>query len=210
MRFLDREDAGEQLAIAVGAAVTGPAVVLGVPRGGVLVAVPVARALGAPLDVVVPKKIGAPGNPELGLGAVAPGVRVLDEGLVRRLGVSESYLEAEIAREEAEVVRRSDAYRQGMPPVELAGRTAVIVDDGVATGGTALASIAWARKAGAARVVFSAPVAPPEAVARLAEDCDDVIVLSAPRAFMAVGEWYDHFGQVSDNEVKAALGAQRT
>ncbi len=185
--------------------VDGPAVVLAVPRGGVEVAAPVARALGAPLDVVVPKKVGAPGNPELGLGAVAPGVRVLDQRLIEGLGVSEAYLEAEISREEAEVARRTDAYRAGRPPVDVSGRVAVIVDDGVATGGTALAAIAWAKAAGASRVVFAAPVAPPEAVKRLAADCDTVVVLHSPRAFFAVGEWYERFGQVSDDEVKDAL-----
>lgn len=205
MRFLDRTDAGEQLAPRVVAVVDGPAVVLAVPRGGVEVAAPVARALGAPLDVVVPKKVGAPGNPELGLGAVAPGVRVLDQRLIEVLGVSEAYLEAEISREEAEVARRTDAYRAGRPPVDVSGRVAVIVDDGVATGGTALAAIAWAKAAGASRVVFAAPVAPPEAVKRLAADCDTVVVLHSPRAFFAVGEWYERFGQVSDDEVKDAL-----
>ena len=185
--------------------VDGPAVVLAVPRGGVEVAAPVARALGAPLDVVVPKKVGAPGNPELGLGAVAPGVRVLDQRLIEGLGVSEAYLEAEISREEAEVARRTDAYRAGRPPVYVWGRGAVIGDDGGARGGTALAAIAWAKAAGASRVVFAAPVAPPEAVKRLAADCDTVVVLHSPRAFFAVGEWYERFGQVSDDEVKDAL-----
>jgi predicted phosphoribosyltransferase len=206
MRFLDRADAGDQLAPLVAAVVEGPVVVLGVPRGGVSVAAAVAKVLDAPLDVVVPKKVGAPGNPELGLGAVAPGVRVLDQGLIERLGVTEAYLEAEIAREEAEVERRAAEYRAARPPVDVVGRTAVIVDDGVATGGTALASVAWARAAGASRVIFAAPVAPPEAVERLRTACDDVIVIHAPRAFFAVGEWYEHFGQVTDDEVKQALG----
>jgi len=207
MRFAEREDAGRRLADAVAEVVAGPAVVLGIPRGGVLVAVPVARRLAAPLDVVVPKKIGAPFNPELGLGAVAPGVRVLDPDLIERLGVSEGYLEGEIAREEAEIARRTAAYRGGRPPVDLEGRTAVVVDDGVATGGTAIAAARWARAQRAPTVVFAAPVGPPDTAARLAASCDRVVLLHAPRSFAAVGEWYDRFDQVTDDEVRAALAA---
>jgi putative phosphoribosyl transferase len=207
MRFRDRIEAGDALAPAVRTVVDGRAVVLGVPRGGVIVAVPVARVLGAPLDVVVPKKVGAPGNPELGLGAVAPGVRVLDEALIERLGVSTEYLEAEIAREEAEIGRRAVLYRAGRPAVELSGRTAVVVDDGVATGGTAFASIAWARANDAGRVVFAAPVAPPETAERLDAVCDATVFLETPRFFFAVGEWYERFDQVTDEEVAAALAA---
>lgn len=207
MAFRDRQEAGEQLAEAVAGVVTEPAVVLAVPRGGVLVAVPVARRLGAPLDVVVPKKLGAPGNPELGLGAVAPGIRVLDEMLIARLGVSTDYLEAEIAREEAEIVRRTEVYRAGRPALDLAGRTAVVVDDGVATGGTALAALGWARRAGAARVVFAAPVGPASTAAALAEAADDIVLLHTPEPFFAVGQWYEQFDQVTDEEVVAALAA---
>ncbi|HEX6843978.1 MAG TPA: phosphoribosyltransferase family protein, partial [Actinomycetota bacterium] len=143
--FRDRIEAGEELGAALRDVVTEPCVVLAIPRGGVLVAVPVARALGAPLDLVVPKKLGAPGRRELGIGAVAPGVRVLDEGLIARLGVSAGYLDREIAREEEEIERRTRAYRGDRAPLDLVGRTGVIVDDGIATGGTARASIAWAR-----------------------------------------------------------------
>jgi len=206
VRFVDREDAGRRLASAVAEVVTGPAVVLGIPRGGVLVAVPVAQTLEAPLDVVVPKKIGAPFNPELGLGAVAPGIRVLDDGLIARLRVSPEYLEREIEREEAEIERRTAAYRGGRPPLDLVGRTAVVVDDGVATGGTALAAALWARAQRAPTVVFAAPVGPPDTAARLAAACDRVVLLHAPHAFAAVGEWYDRFDQVDDDEVRAALG----
>ena len=205
MRYADREDAGTQLAVAIVPVIAGPAVVLGIPRGGVIVAVPVAKALPAPLDVVVPRKVGAPFNPELGLGAIAPGVRVLDERLIARLGVSDGYLEAEIAREEAEIARRTAAYRGDLPAVELEGRTAVIVDDGVATGGTALAAARWARAQGAPTVVFGAPVGPPETAARLGAACDAVVLLQTPYGFSAVGEWYDRFDQVSDDEVRAAL-----
>jgi len=205
MRFADRDDAGVRLASAVGSVVAGPSVVLGIPRGGVLVGVPVARALEAPLDVVVPKKVGAPFNPELGLGAVAPGIRVLDEDLIARLGVSREYLDREIAREEAEIERRTAAYRGGRPPIDLEGMTAVVVDDGVATGGTAIAAARWARANGASTVVFAAPVGPPDTGARLGDATDRVVLLQAPRFFAAVGEWYERFDQVTDDEVRAAL-----
>lgn len=206
--FRDRAEAGARLAAAVAGRVPAPAVVLGIPRGGVLVAAPVADALGAPLDVVVPRKLGAPGNPELGIGAVAPGVRVVDERLVRLLGVTPSYLLEEIERQEDEIERRQRAYREGRPPVALEGVTAVVVDDGVATGVTAGAALRWARAQAAARVVFAAPVGPPETAERLAPECDEVVLLETPAGFRAVGEWYEWFDQVTDEEVRAALRAR--
>lgn len=205
--FRDRTEAGERLAQVLRDRVDGPVVVLGVPRGGVIVAAPVAQLLDAPLDVVVPRKVRAPGNPELGVGAVAQGVEVLDEALLARLGIDASYLAREIALEQEEVVRRTEAYRGDRPPPDLAGRTAIVVDDGVATGGTALAALRWARNAGAGRVVFAAPVGPAGALARLASEADDVILLQAPRSFHAVGEWYTVFDQTTDEEVRAALAA---
>jgi putative phosphoribosyl transferase len=205
--FRDRTEAGERLADALADHVTGPAVVLGVPRGGVVVAAPVARRLGAPLDVVVPRKLRAPGNPELGIGAIAPGVEVLDDGVAARLGIDPAYLAREIALEQAEVERRTEAYRGDRPPVELAGRTAVVVDDGVATGGTAIAALRWARSAGAARVVFAAPVGPAGTAARLHDEADDIVLLEAPHGFRAVGEWYATFDQTTDEEVRAVLAA---
>jgi putative phosphoribosyl transferase len=206
--FADRIDAGKRLARAVAARVEGPAVVLGVPRGGVLVAAPVAAALGAPLDVVVPRKLGAPGNPELAIGAVAPGVRVVDEGIVAALGIDDAYLDAETARAQAEVERRTAAYRRGRPALHVAGRSVVIVDDGIATGSTALAALAWARGADPARVVFASPVGPPSTVERLAAACDDCIVLEMPEDLRAVGQWYRSFGEVHDAEVVATLAGR--
>ncbi len=203
--FADRSEAGERLARAVAERVHGRAVVLGVPRGGVVVAAPVAAALEAPLDVVVPRKLGAPGNAELAIGAVAPGVRVVDERIVAALGIDDAYLEAETARAQAEVARRTAAYRGGRPPLDLAERTVVVVDDGVATGATALAALGWARGAGAARVVFAAPVGPPSTIDRLDDACDGCVVLVMPEDLRAVGEWYRSFGQVSDDEVLAIL-----
>ncbi len=189
------------------ARVTGPAVVLAIPRGGVVVAVPVAEALDAPLDVVVPRKLRAPSNPELAIGAVAPGVQVVDDRLVHVLGVDEAYLRDEVARAEAEIARRTARYRNDRPPLALAGRTVVVVDDGVATGATAIAALRWARNAGAERVVFAAPVGPPDAVTRLGAECDEVVLVETPPGFGAVGEWYERFGQVSDDQVRTALGS---
>ena len=205
MIFEDRLDAGTRLAEALKEHAGPDTVVLGIPRGGVIVGEVVARTLGVPLDVVVPRKIGAPGNPELGLGAVAPGVRVLDPWLIERLGVREDYLEREIAAQEAEIVRRLETYRAGRPPADLAGQTVIVVDDGVATGGTAVAALRWARAQGAAAVVLAVPVAPPQTIDRLRHEADEVVALATPTPFAAVGEWYRTFDQATDDEVVSAL-----
>jgi putative phosphoribosyl transferase len=167
----------------------------------------VADRLGLPLDVVIPRKLGAPGNAELGLGAVAEGVTVLDDRLVQALSVPADYLDAEIERQTEEIRRRTAAFRDGREPVPVAGRVAVVVDDGVATGGTAFAAIRWAKKAGALEVVFAAPVAPAEAIRRLEQEAEGVVVLSTPPHFYAVGQWYEQFRQVSDDTVIALLRA---
>jgi putative phosphoribosyl transferase len=206
--FADREDAGRQLAANLADLAGQDVVVLGIPRGGVEVGAVVADALGAPLDVVIPRKVGAPGNPELGIGAVAEDVEVLDERLIRVLGVSQDYLRQEIAAQQEEIRRRSAAYRGNRPPVPLQGKVAVVVDDGVATGGTAAAALRWARARGAARVILAVPVAPAEAVGRLRQEADEVRVLATPEPFYAVGQWYDFFPQVSDERVVELLRAR--
>ncbi len=199
--FRDREDAGRELAEALVDLVGDDVVVLGIPRGGVEVAARVAEKLRAPLDVIIPRKVGAPDNPELGLGAIAEGVEVLDERLIRALGVPLDYLEREIATEREEIRRRQQAYRRGRQEVPLAGKVAVVVDDGVATGGTAAAALRSARARGARKVILAVPVAPVDAVRRLAQDADEVRVLATPEPFYAVGQWYDEFPQTSDEEV---------
>jgi putative phosphoribosyl transferase len=203
--FADRIDAGERLAKGLAHLAGSECVVLAIPRGGVIVGEVIARELGAPLDVVVPRKIGAPGNPELAIGAVAPGIRVLDPRMVRALGVTDRYLEREIAEQEAEIERRQNAYRGGRPPQPVEGRVAIVVDDGVATGSTAVAALRWARARGADRVVLAVPVAPPQSLERLRAEADEVVVLETPQPFLAVGEWYRDFDQTTDEQVVSAL-----
>jgi putative phosphoribosyl transferase len=204
-RFLDRVEAGGLLAEVVTGLVRPPVLVLGVPRGGVVVAAQVAARLGAPLDVVVPRKVGAPGNPELAVGAVADGVQALDEPAIRRLGLDMAAVRAEVARQTAEVARRTAAYRQGLPPLELAGRTVVLVDDGVATGWTCAAAASCTRRAGAARVVVAVPVGPPGLAERLSPVVDEVAVLVTPDPYLNVGQVYERFPQVDDEEVLRCL-----
>ncbi|MEU1772431.1 phosphoribosyltransferase family protein [Streptomyces sp. NPDC012842] len=206
MQFTDRTDAGRRLAVTLRHLGRRDPVVLGLPRGGVPVAYEVAQALGAPLDVIVVRKLGVPYHPELGFGAIGEGgVRVISEEIVRRTGVGEKDLVAVERAEAAELVRRAHAYREGRPRLPLEGRAVVVVDDGVATGATARAACQVVRAQGAAYVVLAVPVAPPDAAARLREDADEVVCLSAPVLFSAVGEWYRDFSQTSDEEVVALL-----
>lgn len=201
MTFLDRAEAGRLLGEELKARRWHRVVVFAIPRGGVAVGAEVAAVLDAPLDMVVPRKVRAPHNPELGLGAVAPGVTYLDRGLIESLHVPESYLNREIEVEQAEVERRTNLYRGGRAAVELEGRTAIVVDDGIATGGTAIAALRWAREQGAALVVLAVPVAPPSARLRMRPYADEMVALMEPDPFYAVGQFYDDFEQVSDEEV---------
>ncbi|WP_242343015.1 phosphoribosyltransferase family protein [Anaeromyxobacter terrae] len=210
MMFQDREQAGRLLADKLERLRAERPVVLGLTRGGVPVAFEVARALDAPLDVVVVRKIGAPGSPEYAIGAVAEGgaVFVRREAL-RELGLGEEDV-AELAEREAiELARRVQRYRGDRPPAELQGRTAIVVDDGVATGATARAAARAARQRGAARVLLAAPVVAAASVAELRADFDEVIAVALPDPFYAVGAWYERFEQVSDEQVLKSLRRAR-
>ena len=206
MVFADRDDAGRRLAARLGHLRGEPVVVLGLPRGGVPVALQVARALGAPLDVIVVRKLGVPFQPELGMGAVGEdGVRVLNPEVMQACGVSEDDLAAVQAREQAAVQARAARYRAVRPREPLAGRVAVVVDDGIATGSTARAACQIARAQGAARVVLAVPVAPPGWQAQIGADADETACVVTPRGFFAIGQWYARFPQVSDEQVLACL-----
>jgi len=213
--FRDRAEAGRLLGehLRRGLADAGETVVLGIPRGGVVVAGHVAEALGAPLDVIVPRKLGAPGNPELAVGALALAdgeeIALIDDRTVRALGVPASYLEAEIERQRREILRREAAYREGRLPVSLEGRTAVLVDDGIATGLTARAAARAVARRSPREVVVAVPVAPPETVREFAAEGLRVEALETPSPFGAVGRFYLDFRQVEDDEVLAVLRAHR-
>ncbi len=206
MRFRDRVDAGRQLAERLGALRGEDVVVLGLPRGGVPVAFEVAHALGAPLDVVVVRKLGVPFQPELGMGAVGEdGVRVLNPEVVRLSGVDDSELAELERRERAELERRAERFRGSQPRRSVAGRTAVIVDDGIATGSTARAACEVARAHGAVRVVLAVPVLPRSVLAELYGVADEVVYVRSPEPFFAVGRWYKDFAQTTDAEVVSLL-----
>jgi predicted phosphoribosyltransferase len=205
MIFADRTDAGQQLAPLLAAYRNEHPVVLALPRGGVPVGLVVARALGAPLDVLVARKLGAPGHAELGIGAVAPGATVLDQDAIRFLRIPDSYITRAAIQETAELERRERVYREGRPPAVVEGKTIILVDDGLATGVTARAAIASLRKRHPKRIVFAAPVCAPETVARLRSEADDVVCVTCPPDFQAVGLWYRDFSPTSDAEVLSCL-----
>jgi putative phosphoribosyl transferase len=207
MPFRDRREAGRTLAQRLSGLRASSPLVLGLPRGGVPVAYEVANALGAPLDVLVVRKLGVPFQPELGMGAVGEdGVRVLNADVLRQAGVTEAQLADVEARERAAVEERAARLRRGRPAIPLDGRTVLIVDDGLATGGTARAAVRVARERGAERVVLAVPVAPPETVAVLRRDADDVVAVETPEPFFAIGGWYSDFSPTSDDEVVELLG----
>jgi putative phosphoribosyl transferase len=207
--FRDRTDAGHQLAGRLAGRIHGDVVVLGLPRGGVPVAARVARTLDAPLDVIIVRKLGVPFHREYAMGAIGEqGVRVLDESVLDELQIGEDQVAAVEAEERAELERRARRYRRGQSGVSLEGRTAVIVDDGMATGSTAIAACRVARLLGAGRVVLAVPVASSSAVEELRDVADEVVCLHIPPQFRAVGEWYEDFAQTSDAEVESVLEQQ--
>ncbi|HOQ30548.1 MAG TPA: phosphoribosyltransferase [Armatimonadota bacterium] len=206
MIFEDRVDAGRRLAKALEEYRGRDLVILGVPRGGVVVADEVARALNAPLDIVVARKIPAPGNPELAIGAVAAdGSDMIDPMARHYPGVTPEYLERAKAEQIAEIQRRLQAYRGGRPAPDIAGKTVIVVDDGIATGSTVMASLRSLRNRGAAELILAVPVGPPSSIERLRAEADRVVVLETPEPFFAVGEWYQRFDQVTDEEVVEIL-----
>ncbi|HXN60486.1 MAG TPA: phosphoribosyltransferase [Acidimicrobiales bacterium] len=203
MRFLDRIDAGRHLAEALlHSGVEGNPVVLGLPRGGVPVAYEVAAALGAPLDVIVVRKLGVPFQPELAMGAIGEGgIRVENRDVLRSTALGEVELGSAEQRERDELNRRAGEYRGDRPRVDLRGRHAVLVDDGIATGSTARAACQVARALGASHVVMAAPVSSQLALSGLADVADQVVCVESPEPFYAVGEWYVDFSQTSDRDV---------
>jgi len=206
MRFQDRVDAGRQLARALQHHAGAGALVLALPRGGVVVGAEVARALDAPLDVIIARKLGAPGQPELGFGAIAEdGSVVTDPTMVRMLGLSPAEI-SDLARDELrEATRRVARYRHGRPLPRLGDRNIILVDDGIATGGTVRAALRALHRAGARHVVLAVPVGPPDTIAALRRETDEVVCVLQPEDLRAVGAWYDDFPQTTDEEVEACL-----
>ncbi|WP_063772088.1 phosphoribosyltransferase [Kitasatospora mediocidica] len=204
--FQDRRDAGRQLGVRVADWGADHPVVVGLPRGGVPVAYEVALALGAPLDILVVRKIGAPGQPELALGAVGEGgIRLYNHDIVAALGIPAQQLERLTDEVSAEVVARTALLRGPLPPLELAGRAVVLVDDGIATGATVRAAMAVLRRREVSELLLATPVTAPEALRILGPLADDLVCLGAPALFQAVGQYYRDFDQTSDEEVRRLL-----
>ncbi len=208
--FSNRREAGRKLALALARFKSEQPVILALPRGGVPVAYEVALALSAVLDVVIVRKLGAPGQPELGIGAVVDGDQpesVLDADSVRLLQVSKQFIEGEIAHELKEIDRRQQLYRGSRPAVPVAGRTVIVVDDGIATGGSMRAALRGLRRAAPRKLVLAVPVAPSDTLERLRPEVDEIVCLATPPLFHAVGQFYSDFRQTSDEEVIKLLDA---
>jgi predicted phosphoribosyltransferase len=205
--FRNRREAGQVLATVLAAYRGRPdVVVLGLPRGGVPVAYEIATALHAPLDVMVVRKLGVPGHEELAMGAIASGgVQVVNEDVVRHLGLTPDILASVAAIEQQELARREQAYRGGRPPVTVEGRTVILVDDGLATGSTMRAAVAALRRRNPARIVVAVPVAAPETCEELKREVEDIVCAMTPTPFYGVGEWYEQFDQTRDEEVRDLL-----
>jgi putative phosphoribosyl transferase len=209
--FADRATAGKQLAQALTRFKGEDAIVLSIPRGGVVVGFEIAQALDVSLDIIVPRKIGAPDNPELAIGAVTEdGAAILNDSLVRELGVPESFIREESARQREEIVRRLKSYRGNTPYPSLKSRVVIVVDDGIATGYTMKAALASVRKKGAKSVVVAIPVGPPSTIRELEQMADHVVCLYMPEVFYAIGQFYEDFSQTTDDEVKELLKRAKT
>jgi putative phosphoribosyl transferase len=200
--FSNRIEAGKKLAQSLQGAVGRDAIVLAIPRGGVIVGYEVARKLKVPLDLIIPRKIGAPDNPELAIGAIAEdGTIIIDNSLIKYLGVSKSYISEESKRQLAEIQRRLRLYRGETPYPDLRDKEVIIVDDGIATGSTMKAAVASTRVRGAKTVIIAVPVCPGSSVSELEKEADRVICLQTPEPFYAIGQFYGDFDQISDQEV---------
>jgi predicted phosphoribosyltransferase len=211
MIFRDRRQAGRALGEALAHyAGRSDVIVLALPRGGVPVGFEVARALGAPLDVFLVRKLGFPGNEEYAMGAIASGgVRVIDDALLDRVGISSAAVERVVQQQERELRRREYAYRDDLPAAELSGRIVILVDDGLATGSSMRAAVAAVRRREARRIVVAVPVGPADTVRELAQLADEAVCLSTPEPFLAVGRFYQNFDQIEDAEVVELLGEAR-
>ena len=208
--FKDRVEAGKRLASALRSFAGKSAIVLAIPRGGVVVGFEVARTLGLPLDVIIPRKIGAPDNPELAIGAMTEdGTVILDESLISYLGVPEGYVKVEGHRQKLEIERRLKLYRGDVPYPTLKNHDIIIVDDGIATGSTMKAALASTRKKGAKSVIVAIPVGPPSTIQELEKEADRVICLHTPESFQAIGQFYEDFAQTADGEVTRLLRLSR-
>lgn len=207
MIFANRTEAGQKLALRLKQyANRDDVIVLGAPRGGIPIAFEVARDLRAPLDVFMLRKLGVPGHEEFAFGAISSGgVRILDRDTVERLGITNAVIERVTASEEQELERRERAYRGGRPPLNVVGRTAILVDDGIATGASMRAAIHALRQMNPARIVIAVPVAPAATCKRLQSAVDELVCLEMPEPFFGVGQFYDDFSQVSDEEVRDLL-----
>lgn len=210
VRFTNRSHAGRQLARLLIHLSTEPVVVLGLPRGGVPVGFEVARRLSSPLEVLLVRKLGVPFQPELAMGAIGEGgVKVLDEERIRHLGIGADRVAQVERRERRRLLHQAELFRRDRPPLSLTGRTAVIVDDGIATGSTALAACPVARRQGAERIVMATPVAPRDAGAIFEGVADEFVAVSTPRRFVAIGFFYDDFDQTPDEDVIELLERSR-
>lgn len=210
MRFRNREEAGQELATRLQSYQSKNPIVFALARGGVPIGYAIARSLKAPLEVMVARKIGAPGNPEFGIGAIAPGgVCVLNKEVIRLYGISDDYIQKTVAQETQEMDRRLQRYRGGRPMPDIQGKTVILVDDGLATGVTARAGIGSLRQLHPGKLLFAAPVCAYEMANRLRQEVDDLICLEIPVDFMAVGAWYTDFKQTTDEEVIGLLERNR-